>query len=284
MSMSSNIIEIRGLRKAYPGFNLGPLNLDIPQGAIVGFIGENGAGKSTTIKLILDLVRPDEGDIRIFGQHMSDDPVGIRDQVGVVFDDLHLPRVLTIAQIEKVCAKMYRRWQPSVFDRYLKQFGLDPKKVIKDLSRGMKMKLSLAIALSHQARLLILDEATSGLDPVVREEILDILLDFIQDETRGVFISSHILSDLEKAADYIAFIHEGKLIFMENKDRLRDDYVLCSCSSETARTIDEVAVVGRRKNEFGEKLLLKRSLVPHNLEVERPSIEDIMIFFIKGGE
>ncbi|MCK9223188.1 MAG: ABC transporter ATP-binding protein [Limnochordia bacterium] len=282
--MNSNIIEIRGLQKTYPGFQLGPWDLDIPQGAIVGLIGENGAGKSVTIKLILELIYPEQGEIRIFGRRMGEDPVGIRDQLGVVFDELHLSSVLTVAQIQKICRRMYRQWQDATFDRYVRQFDLMPDKAVGDLSRGMKMKLSLAIALSHGARLLLLDEATSGLDPVVREEILDILLEFIQDERRGVLISSHILSDLEKAADYIAFIHEGRLIFMESKDLLQDEYVLCSCNSQTAQTIDPAAIVGHRKNEFGERLLLRKTLAPRSLELERPSIEDIMLFFIKGGQ
>ncbi len=281
--MSQNIIDIRGLRKSYPGFVLGPFDLDIPQGAIVGLIGENGAGKSTTIDLILDLIHAESGEVRIFGKQMEEDPVGIRNQLGVVFDSLHLPWELTIKQIGKVCAKMYKSWDEEAYADRLRAFDLVPGKKVKELSRGMKMKLSLAIALSHKARCLLLDEVTSGLDPVVREEILDILLDFIQDETKSVLISSHILSDLEKVADYIAFIHKGQLIFMENKDTLQDEYALCSCDTVTATLIDAEAIVGRRTNAFGENLLLKRSLAPRHLELERPSIEDIMLFYIKGG-
>lgn len=277
-----NIVEIQGLRKNYPGFQLGPLNLSIPEGAIVGYIGENGAGKSTTIKLILDLVSADEGEIFLFGQRMQDHPKGIRDQLGVVFDDLHLPRDITVKEAGKICRRVYRHWDQNQFAGYIRQFGLPLEKQTKDLSRGMKMKLSLAIALSHQARLLLLDEPTSGLDPVVREEFLDILLEFIQNEKHSVFISSHILSDLEKVADYIAFIHKGQLIFMENKDVLRDEYVLCACDRQTAAQIDAAAVIGRRSNQFGERLLLRRSLAPKQLQLERPSIEDIMLFYIKG--
>lgn len=281
--MNQNIIEIRGLRKSYPGFDLGPLDLNIPQGAIVGFIGENGAGKSTTINLILGLVHTEGGEVKIFGKQMKQDPVGIRNQLGVVFDSLHLPLELTVEQIGKVCAKMYANWHEETFTNKTMAFILDPNKKVKELSHGMKMKLSLAIALSHEARCLLLDEVTSGLDPVAREEILDILLDFIQDETKSIFISSHILSDLEKVADYIAFIHKGQLIFMENKDTLQEEYVLCSCNTEIANTINPAAIIGRRKYEFGENLLLKRSWAPKPLELERPSIEDIMLFYIKGG-
>lgn len=281
--MNQNIIEIRGLRKSYPGFDLGSLDLNIPQGAIVGFIGENGAGKSTTINLILGLVHTEGGEVKIFGKQMKQDPVGIRNQLGVVFDSLHLPLELTVEQIGKVCAKMYANWHEETFTNKTMAFILDPNKKVKELSHGMKMKLSLAIALSHEARCLLLDEVTSGLDPVAREEILDILLDFIQDETKSIFISSHILSDLEKVADYIAFIHKGQLIFMENKDTLQEEYVLCSCNTEIANTINPAAIIGRRKYEFGENLLLKRSWAPKPLELERPSIEDIMLFYIKGG-
>lgn len=249
----NNILEIKGLTKSYPGFHLGPLSFAIPEGAIVGYIGENGAGKSTTIKLILGLVSPDSGEVSIFGQKMDDDPKGIRDQLGVVFDELHLPRDITVKEAGQIGKRIYRHWNQVQFEDYLAKYNLPSNKLVKDLSRGMKMKLSLAIALSHEARLLLLDEPTSGLDPVVRKELLDILLEFIQDERRSVFISSHILSDLEKVADYIAFIHEGQLIFLENKDLLQDEYVLYSCDSQAAKQIDPEAIIGRRKNQFGEK-------------------------------
>ena len=215
---------------------------------------------------------------------MAEDPRGIRDRIGVVFDDLHLPGDLTVRQAGIFCRKAYAHWDEPLFQGYRQQFALPENKKLKELSRGMKMKMQLAIALSHNAELLLLDEATSGLDPIVREELLDILQDFIQDDKNSVLISSHILSDLEKAADYIAFIHEGQLIFMEEKDRLRDEYAICQCDRDTADSIARNAVIGQRSSRFGEQILLKRSLSPEGLELERPSIEEIMTFFIKGRE
>lgn len=279
-----NVLELREVTKSYPGFQLGPLTLGIPRGAITGYIGENGAGKSTTIRLILDILRPENGHIDLFGQEMEEDPKGIRNRIGVVFDDLHLPGDLTIRQAGKFCAKAYAKWDEPLFQRYRKQFALPENKKLKELSRGMKMKMQLAIALSHHAELLLLDEATSGLDPIVREELLDILQSFIQNEKNSVLISSHILSDLEKAADYIAFIHKGQLIFMEEKDLLRDEYALCQCDRSTADSLLPDAIIGRRSSRFGEQILMKRSLSPDGLELERPSIEEIMMFFIKGQD
>lgn len=278
----NNIIEMQNLSKSFPGFQLGPLKLNIPRGAITGYIGENGAGKSTTLRLILDLLQPDAGYITLFGQEMAEDPKGIRDRIGVVFDDLHLPKELTVHQAGRFSSKAYTQWDETQFQDYMKKFALPPKKKLKDLSRGMKMKLQLAISLSHNADLLLLDEATSGLDPIIREELLDILQDYIMDERKSVLISSHILSDLEKAADYIAFIHKGQLIFMEEKDRLREKYAILQCDQETAKTIPSEAVVGERAGRFGHQLLLQRSLAPKGFELERPSIEEIMMYFVKS--
>lgn len=279
-----NVLELREVTKSYPGFQLGPLTLGIPRGAITGYIGENGAGKSTTIRLILDILRPESGYITLFGQVMAEDPRGIRDRIGIVFDDLHLPGDLTVRQAGIFCRKAYAHWDEPLFQGYRQQFALPENKKLKELSRGMKMKMQLAIALSHHAELLLLDEATSGLDPIVREELLDILQSFIQNEKNSVLISSHILSDLEKAADYIAFIHKGQLIFMEEKDLLRDEYALCQCDRSTADSLLPDAIIGRRSSRFGEQILMKRSLSPDGLELERPSIEEIMMFFIKGKD
>ncbi len=248
----------------------------------MGFIGENGAGKSTTIKCILGLCNADHGEVNIFGQEMKKNAKETFARIGVVLDDLNLPGDLRISQVEKFCAKLYPYWNAVAFQGYLQKFKLVERKKVKELSRGMRMKLSLAIALSHGAKLLLLDEATSGLDPVVREEILDLLLEFIQDETKSVLISSHILSDLEKAADYIAFIHDGKLIFLENKDLLREEYAIYTPEGDE-EVITTDAIVGKRSHAYGSSYLARRSLVPTSLILDRPSIEEIMLFFIKGG-
>lgn len=277
--MNKDAIKISGLEKHFAHFTLGPLDLNIPTGCMVGYIGENGSGKSTTIKLILDLLHKDNGDIKIFGEDIGPK---LMNRIGVVFDDLHLPFEMKVYEAGKFCQMSFDTWQAEIFSSYLQRFNLPLNQKIKNLSRGMKMKLSLAIALSHQAELLILDEATSGLDPVVRDEILDILLDFLQNERHTVFISSHILSDLEKAADYIAFLHEGKLLFMEQKDELLDSYALCTVDDDTAASLDNEAIIGRRKHAFGQDLLVKRDRMPEGINFTKPTIEDIMVYSIKG--
>ena len=279
--MSKYAIEIKDLVKTFDSFKLGPVNLTIPKGTIVGYIGQNGAGKSTTIKLLLGLLRKDSGDIRLLDEE-NPNSVELKDKLGVVFDDLLVPEEMTLIDVEKFCYRVYSKWDKKQFYGFVEKFNLPHKKMIKNYSRGMKMKLSMAVALSHNAELLILDEATSGLDPIVREEILDLLLDFMQDENHTILISSHILSDLEKVADYIAFIHNGKILFMETKDELKENYCICTLSNEEVNNFDEEAIVGRRIHSFGQELLVKKSLVPDGIKLQKPSIEDIMIYFVKG--
>lgn len=279
--MSDLAISIKNLEKNFGEFKLGPINLDIPKGTIVGYICQNGAGKSTTIKLILGLLNKDSGEINVLGKTDTKN-VLVKDRIGIVFDDLFIPEEMNLIEVEKFCGGIYSKWDKEKFFTYKKQFNLPDKKIIKAYSRGMKMKLSMAIALSHNAELLILDEATSGLDPVARDEILDLLLDFMQDEKNTILISSHIISDLEKIADYIAFIDEGKVLFMEAKDELKDNYAVCTLSNEDAENIDKSAIVGRRIHSFGQDLLVKRELVSKNLKLTKPTIEDIMIYFVKG--
>ena len=251
--MSKYAIEIKDLVKTFDSFKLGPVNLTIPKGTIVGYIGQNGAGKSTTIKLLLGLLRKDSGDIRLLDEE-NPNSVELKDKLGVVFDDLLVPEEMTLIDVEKFCHRVYSKWDKKQFYGFIEKFNLPHKKMIKNYSRGMKMKLSIAVALSHNAELLILDEATSGLDPIVREEILDLLLDFMQDENHTILISSHILSDLEKVADYIAFIHNGKILFMETKDELKENYGICTLSNEEVNNIEEEYIL------LGKSYLLKRVL------------------------
>lgn len=279
--MSNYAIEIKDLVKQFDNFKLGPINLTIPKGTIVGYIGQNGAGKSTTIKLLLGLLNKDSGEIKILDE-INPSSVGFKDKLGIVFDDLLVPEEMTLIDVEKFCSRVYSKWNKNSFYRFKEKFNLPEKKIIKNYSRGMKMKLSMAVALSHNAELLILDEATSGLDPIVREEILDLLLDFMQDENHTILISSHILSDLEKVADYIAFINNGKILFMETKDELKENYGICTLSNEEVTSIDEEAIVGRRVHSFGQELLVKKNLIPNGIIFQKPSIEDIMIYFVKG--
>ena len=279
--MSNYAIEIKDLVKQFDNFKLGPINLTIPKGTIVGYIGQNGAGKSTTIKLLLGLLNKDSGEIKILDE-INPNSVGLKDKLGIVFDDLLVPEKMTLIDVEKFCSRVYSKWNKNSFYKFKEKFNLPEKKIIKNYSRGMKMKLSMAVALSHNAELLILDEATSGLDPIVREEILDLLLDFMQDENHTILISSHILSDLEKVADYIAFINDGKILFMETKDELKENYGICTLSNEEVASIDEEAIVGRRIHSFGQELLVKKDLFPNGIIFQKPSIEDIMIYFVKG--
>lgn len=279
--MSNYAIEIKDLVKQFDNFKLGPINLTIPKGTIVGYIGQNGAGKSTTIKLLLGLLNKDSGEIKILDE-INPSSVGLKDKLGIVFDDLLVPEEMTLIDVEKFCSRVYSKWNKNSFYKFKEKFNLPEKKIIKNYSRGMKMKLSMAVALSHNAELLILDEATSGLDPIVREEILDLLLDFMQDENHTILISSHILSDLEKVADYIAFINDGKILFMETKDELKENYGICTLSNEEVTSIDEEAIVGRRIHSFGQELLVKKNLIPNGIIFQKPSIEDIMIYFVKG--
>lgn len=281
--MSKYAVEIKDLVKRFDEFTLGPIDLNIPKGTIVGYIGQNGAGKSTTIKLMLGLLQKNSGEINILGETDPGNPA-IKDRLGVVFDDLYMTKEMTVIDIQRFCERVYTKWNNEEFNQYIERFKLPKKQKIKNFSRGMKMKLSMAIALSHEAELLLLDEATSGLDPIVREEILELLLDFMQDENHTILISSHILSDLEKVADYIAFIDSGKILMFEPKDELKENYGICTLSNEEAYEIDEDAIVGRRKHSFGQELLVKKDLMPGNIELQKPSIEDIMIYFVKGDK
>ena len=276
-----NALEIRGLTKDYGAFCLRNLNLTLPSGCILGLIGENGAGKSTTIKLILDMIRKDEGTVTILGQDNQKNLPLLKQDIGVVLDEVGIPECLTPLQVGKIMADTFTRWEDGLYRQYLGRFSLPEKKPFKELSKGMKMKLGLAVALSHHPRLLILDEATAGLDPVVREEILDILTDFTREESHSVLISSHIVSDLEKICDYIAFLHKGKLMLCEEKDRLLEEYGLIHCSKEQLSELDPQAVRGVKASPYGVEALVRRDGVPAGIPVSPVSIEELFIFMVK---
>ncbi len=281
----TNAIECTHLTKRLGTFTLGSLNLVVPRGSIVGYIGENGAGKSTTLKLFLGLMRPDEGEIRIGGKNVAEMTPEDRAKIGFVFDDLYLPGSMRLMQVERFHKKLYGSlWENAVFERLIHRFHLPEDRPIGQYSRGMKMKLGLALALSHGAELLLLDEATSGLDPVVRDDVLDLLLEFQQDPAHTVLVSSHILSDLEKIADYIAFLHEGQLRFMETKDELLMTYGRMTLTEEQLQELMREAVIGMRKHAFGIETLVRRDRVPAGWEVEPVTIEDVMVLMVKGGQ
>lgn len=272
-----NAIEIKGLCKAYPGFILDHLNLTLPNGCIMGLIGENGAGKSTTIKLLLEMIRRDSGSITILGQQSCS-----KEDIGVVLDEVGFPECLTAKQVGKVLRYTYQNWDDNAYAGYLQQLAIPMDKVFKDFSRGMKMKLGIAAALSHHPRLLILDEATSGLDPVVRDEVVGLFGEFTRDENHAVLMSSHIVSDLEKICDYIAFLHKGKLLLCEEKDRLLEEYGLLHTTSEELSKLNSETVLSKKISAYGVEALVRRDAVPASLPVSPTSIEEIFLFMVKG--
>ena len=274
-------IKINNLSKKYSDFCLNNINIDLPKGCIMGFIGENGAGKSTTIKLILDLIHRDNGRITVLGKDNKKELTLIKENIGVVMDECFFPENISAKNINLIMKNIYKTWDEKKFMNLVKNFNLPENKIVKDYSKGMKMKLSIAVALSHDSKLLILDEATSGLDPIVRDEILDVFLEFIQNEEHSIFISSHIISDLEKICDYITFIHKGKIIFSEAKDNLLEDYGILKCSLEDFKNIDKSIVIGSRKNSFGVEALVLQNKIKGNYVIDKASIEDIMLFYVK---
>ncbi len=276
-----NALEIKGLVKHYKDFTLDHLDLTLPSGCIMGLIGENGAGKSTIIRLILDMIRRDEGSITIFGKDNRDNLKLQKEDIGVVFDEVGFPECLTIRQIGKIMKNSYRNWEQGVFDQYVKEFALPEKKPFKEFSRGMKMKLGIAVALSHHAKLLLLDEATSGLDPVVRDEIVGIFNEFTRDESHAVLLSSHIVSDLEKICDYIAFLHKGKLLLCEEKDVLLGEYGIIHCTREQIGWIPSDAVKGRKESAYGVEAIVRRDYIPAGMSVEPITIEELFVFMVK---
>ena len=277
-----NSILVRDLCKRFPGFTLDHVSFRVPRGRIVGFIGENGAGKSTVINLILNELKKDGGTVEVLGRDHTDPAV--KSGVGVVFDACNFPEVFTPLDVEKVLSGVYPAWDGEAYWAYLKRFALTERKRVKTFSKGMKMKLAISAALAHKPRLLILDEATAGLDPVVRDEILDILLDFIQDEEHAVFFSSHITSDIQKIADYVVLIHQGKIVFEEEKDVLLDQYGILRCGKGTEVEPGDY-IVRRETGVSTEYLVRDRAIAGRKYPkalADAASLEDIMLFYIKG--
>lgn len=280
-----NAIEIKGLEKRYDGFQLGSFDLTLPSGCIMGLVGENGAGKSTTIKLIMNAIGRDAGEISVLG--VDNRSAGFRDvkeDIGAVLDEAYFPEVMSARNVGKVMALTYKNWDAAAFEGYLKKFSLAPDKIFKDYSRGMRMKLAIAAALSHGAKLLILDEATSGLDPMARDELLDIFNDFTRDENCSILLSSHIVSDLEKICDYIAFLHRGRLVLCEEKDRLLEEYALVRLPEERLSELSEESIISRRASGYGTEALVLRGGIPAAIPTEHTSLEDIILFMAKGDE
>ncbi len=279
------ILQVENLTKQYSGFTLDHVSFSVPKGTIMGLIGENGAGKSTTINAILDLINKDDGTVAFWGQELSSSKQ-IKENIGVVFDGINFYETLTPAKVGKISSAAYKQWDEHLYKEYLKRFQLPVDKEIKTLSKGMKMKLCIAVALSHKPKLLILDEATSGLDPVVRDDILDVFLEFVQDANHSIMMSSHISTDLEKVADYITFIHQGKVIFSKRKDELRYHYGIIRCGAAVFDQIDKEDVLAYRKEDYqwnvlvAEKEKAKRKY--KNAVVDDATIDDILLMYVKG--
>ena len=272
--MSENILEVKGLTKDYGDFVLDKLTFTVPKGVIMGLIGENGAGKSTTINCILNEISKTDGNIEIFGKDYLSEEIEIKDKIGVVFDENHFPDIFTPNEIGTYMSGIYSKWERNTYVNYLSKFELPADKRVKDFSKGMKVKLAFAVALSHKAELLILDEATSGLDPIIRDDILDILIDFVQDENHSVLVSSHIISDLEK------------LVLTHSKDELVDNYGVMSCGAMVFDNLDKSEIIAYRKEDYQYKVLVKDR---HIAEKKYPkaivvpaAIEEIMLFYVKG--
>lgn len=275
-----NALEIKNVIKKYKGFTLDNINLTLPSGCIMGLIGENGAGKSTLIKAILGMIKYD-GTISVLGAEGNAELLKAKQDIGVVLDQSYFPDGINAKQVNSIMKNTYENWDENEFFGYIDKFSLPLDRAFKDYSRGMRMKLSMAVALSHKAKLLILDEPTGGLDPIVRDEIVDILYDYTRAEDHSVLMSSHILSDLEKLCDYIAFIHEGKLVFVDEKDALTERYGIVNCS-ETEFEFIKDAAVGVRKNGYSVQALIDREKAS-GIKTESATLEEIIVFMVKGA-
>ena len=279
-------IEVRNLTKTYKDFILDDISFELPCGTVMGLIGENGAGKSTLINSVLGISESESKLTAIFG--LIDIRIGkqIKEDIAVIFNDSHYDENLTPKIIGHILSKVYKNWDAPLFLDYLERFGLPEKKKLKKFSTGMRVKLEFAAALSHHPKLLILDEATSGLDPVFRDEILDILREFTGDEDHAVLMSSHITSDLDKIADYIAYLHEGRLQFIKTYDEIQNDYGIITCGRELFDTLSRDDIAAYKKEPYSYRVLVKNRLklrqVFRDIPMENASIEDIMLFYVKG--
>lgn len=282
------ILEIQNLTKKYEksDFSLNNVSFCVPCGSIMGFIGENGAGKTTTISCILNVLFKNSGTIKVLGKEMRDEDVSLREEIGVVFDTCNFYQGLDATKLSHVMRGIYTRWDETLYRDYLRKFQILPDKKIKAFSRGMSTKLSIAVALAHRPRLLILDEATSGLDPIIRDEILDVFLDFVQDEKHAVLLSSHITSDLEKIADYITFIHNGRIILSAKKDELIYEYTVARCKTNQFEQMDKSDILAYRKRDLQVDVLMNNRKEMQKkyreLVMDTVSIDDIMLLLIKG--
>ena len=284
MGSYENAIEISNLRKCYDGFTLDDISFSVPMGSIMGFIGQNGAGKSTTIRAILNITKTDGGSVRLLGMDHIQDEMQIKEQIAAVFDECPFHDSFKAKQINILFRGLYRSWDEQKFYEYLERFQLPRKKKIGEFSKGMKMKMQIAAALSHGAKLLVMDEPTTGLDPVVRNEILDIFREYLSDEDNSILLSSHITSDLDKIADCVTFIDRGKLLLTGYKDDILESHGLMKCSREDYREIDPEDIISARINEYSVDIMVsdrdKMSRKYSGILIEKTNLEEIMLFYV----
>lgn len=281
-----NVIEIKNVTKDYGDFKLENINFSVPEGSVCGFIGQNGAGKTTTIKLLLDVINADEGEIFLFGQNIKNDSAKLREDIGVVFDEMGFHEFMTGKDINIMMRNIYKNWDEAAFFDYLKRFSLPAKKKCGDFSRGMRMKLQIAVALSHNAKLLIMDEPTSGLDPIVRNEMLQIFREYVVEEDHTILLSSHITGDIEKLADEVVFINSGKIVLAGNKDDIIEKHGILKCKKSELEQVSKSLIVNVQSGSFGVEVLVNdrracEKLYP-NMVIEQASLEEIMIYYVNN--
>jgi len=288
-SETDSILAVDNLTKHFKDFSLQSVSFLLPHGYVMGFIGPNGSGKSTTMKLIMNLLHKDGGQIKVFGLDNLQHELTIKDRIAFVFDENHYYEELSIRDMARIVASFYKHWETQTFDKCLKDFDLNPKQKIKQLSKGMKMKFSLAVALSHRAELLIMDEPTSGLDPMARSELLEILATLIQDERKSVFFSTHITSDLDKIADFVTFINHGEIVLSSTKDDILEKYGVVKGANDMLDEETKSLFIGIKTNKFGfEGLVRDKEKVHRHFKeraiVEKPTLEDIMLYTMRGEQ
>ncbi len=288
MNDYENAIEIKGLTKRYDGFTLDNVSFDVPKGSIMGFIGQNGAGKTTTINALLNIVKKDEGEIKLLGLDSVKDEFEVKSQIAAVFDELPFDDRLNANDINKILREVFEQWSSETFFGYLDRFSLPRKKKFGKFSKGMKMKLQIASALSHNAKLLIMDEATTGLDPVVRNEILDIFLEYLQNEEHTILMSSHITSDLDKVADSVTFIDKGKLLISGYKDDILDSHGVLKCTKSDYKEIDPEDIISARLSDFGAEVMVadraECSRKYSGAVIDPATLEEIMIYYVNRSK
>lgn len=284
----ANVIELKGVSKDYGDFKLDDVSFSVPEGSVCGFIGQNGAGKTTTIQIILDAINRDSGEVYVFGKSMDKDSALLRENIGVVFDEMGFHDFLTARQINTIMKNVYKNWNEEKYFEYLKLFSLPTKKACGSFSRGMRMKLQIATALSHNAKLLIMDEPTSGLDPIVRNEMLQIFREYVVEEDHTILLSSHITGDLEKLADEVVFIDGGKIVLKGNKDEILEKHGILRCKKDELKNISESLLVSAETSSLGAEVLVNdrkaaEKLYPEMI-IEPAELEQIMIYYVNRAK